>query len=166
MDFADLYRRYAQDVFRFAFFLSGNRQLAEDIAAETFARALTASDSIRPGSVKAYLLAIARNQFLDWTRTSGRTTSLSDEQRETVDPAPDAEAVTAGRLDLAATLEALQWLPERERAALLMSACDGLSHEQIAAALGCSVVAVKVRIHRARLHLRDLIAQRSTPSCT
>ena len=35
MDFADLYTRYAQDVFRFAYFLSGNRELAEDIAAET-----------------------------------------------------------------------------------------------------------------------------------
>ena len=38
MDFADLYACYAQDVFRFALFLSGRRELAEDIAAETFAR--------------------------------------------------------------------------------------------------------------------------------
>ena len=59
MDFTDLYSRYAQDVFRFALFLSGNRALAEDIAAETFARALTAGDRIRPCSVKAYLLAPA-----------------------------------------------------------------------------------------------------------
>ena len=41
MDFAELYSRYAQDVFRFAYYLSGTRELAEDIAAETFARALT-----------------------------------------------------------------------------------------------------------------------------
>jgi len=164
MDFTDLYSRYAQDVFRFALFLSGNRALAEDIAAETFARALTAGDRIRPGSVKAYLLAVARNLFLDWTRTQGRATSLSDEHLEAADLMPNPEVVAAGRLDLEAMLAALQHLPERERAALLMSAWDGLPHEQIAAALGCSISAVKVRIHRARLRLRHLTAERSTPS--
>jgi RNA polymerase sigma-70 factor (ECF subfamily) len=56
----------------------------------------------------------------------------------------------------------LQKVPERERAALLMAAVEGLPHEQIAAALGCSVAAIKVRIHRARLRLRRLMtAQRS-----
>jgi RNA polymerase sigma-70 factor (ECF subfamily) len=162
MDFADLYTRYAQDVFRFAYFLSGNRELAEDIAAETFARALTVGEGIQPGSVKAYLLAVARNLFLDWTRTQGRTTSLSDAQLEAVDLTPGPDTIAAGRLDLEATRAILQRLPERERAALIMSACDGLPQEQIAAALGCSVAAVKVRIHRARLRLRHLIAQGRT----
>jgi RNA polymerase sigma-70 factor (ECF subfamily) len=164
MDFAALYTRYAQEVFRFAFFLSGNRELAEDIAAETFARALTAGERIRPGSVKAYLLAVARNLFLDWARTQGRATSLSEEHLETADLRPNPELVAASRSDLEAMLAALQQLPEGERAALLMSAWDGLPYEQIAAALGCSISAVKVRIHRARLHLRQLTAARSTPS--
>ena len=54
MDFGALYSRYAQGVFRFALsLLPGNRELAGDIAAETFARALTVGDNIRPGSVKA-----------------------------------------------------------------------------------------------------------------
>ena len=158
MDFADLYGRYSQDVFRFSYFLSGNRELAEDIAAETFARALTAKDPLRPGSVKAYLLAIARNLFLDWVRVQGRTTSLSQEHLHTPDGKPDPETIAAGRLDLAATLEALQQMPEGERAALLMAGVDGLSCEQIAAALSCSVAAVKVRVHRARLRLRELTA--------
>jgi RNA polymerase sigma-70 factor, ECF subfamily len=164
MDFADLYTRHAQSVFRFAYFLSGNRELAEDIAAETFARALTARNHIRPGSVKAYLLAVARNLFLDWTRTQGRMRSLLEEDLDAADPTPDPEEVTAARLDLEATQEALQHLPERERAALLMAAVGGLPHEQIAASLGCSVPAIKLRIHRARVRLRHLIAQRSTTS--
>ena len=70
MDFADLYARYAQDVFRFAYFLSGNRELAEDIAAETFSRALVAGDSIRPGTVKGYLLAVAPT--CSWTGCADR----------------------------------------------------------------------------------------------
>ena len=72
MDFADLYTRYAQDVFRFAYYLSGNQALAEDIAAETFARALTATTGVQAGSMKAYLLAIARNLFLDQVRADRR----------------------------------------------------------------------------------------------
>lgn len=151
--------------FRFALFLSGRRELAEDIAAETFVRALTIGDKVRPGSVKAYLLAVARNLFLDWARAQGRMTSISDEDCDPVDPAPDAETATASRLDLETTLDALQRLPEGERAALLMSSYDGLPYEQIAAALGCSVAAVKVRIHRARLRLRSLLPERRTSSC-
>jgi RNA polymerase sigma-70 factor (ECF subfamily) len=163
MDFADLYRRHSQDVFRFSYFLSGNRQLAEDIASETFTRALTANDHLQPGSVKAYLLAIARNLFLDLIRTQGRTTSLSQEHLEIPDATPDPEAVAAGRLDLSATLHALQQIPEGERAALLLAGVDGLAYDQIAVALDCSVAAVKVRVHRARVRLRQLTAQRSTP---
>jgi RNA polymerase sigma-70 factor (ECF subfamily) len=122
MDFADLYTRHAQSVFRFAYLLSGNRELAEDIAAETFARALTARNHIQPGSVKAYLLAVARNLFLDWTRAQGRMRPLLDEDLDAADPTPDPEEVTAARLDLEATQDALQHVPERERAALLMAA--------------------------------------------
>ena len=162
--FADLYGRYAQDVFRFAYYLSGNRDLADDIAAETFARALTASVDIRPGGVKAYLLAIARNLFLDSVRMQSRTTALAEGDFDAVDPGASPEAIAAGRLDLEATREAMLRLPERERAALLMATVEGLPYEQIAAALGCSISAVKVRIHRARLHLRQLMAYRSASS--
>jgi RNA polymerase sigma-70 factor, ECF subfamily len=162
MDFADLYKRYSQDVFRFAYFLSGNRELAEDIASETFVRALAVRDQLQSGSLKAYLLAIARNLFLDFTRTQGRIAPLSEAHDDTPDDAPDPEAIAASRLDLGATMQALQQMPEGERAALLMAGVDGLPHEEIAAALGCSTAAVKVRIHRARLRLRQLTAQRSS----
>jgi RNA polymerase sigma-70 factor (ECF subfamily) len=59
-------------------------------------------------------------------------------------------------MQLRAVLTALQQLPEADRAALLMRAQDGMSHEEIAATLGLSVVAVRVRIHRARLALNTL----------
>src|SRR5262245_22309458 len=119
MDFADLYHRYAQDVFRFAFYLSGNRTLAEDIAAETFARALTARAEVNPGSLKAYLFAIARNQFLDTVRVDGRTTPLAGEHLSVAATASSPEAVAAGRLDLDGLRHALLQVPEHERAALI-----------------------------------------------
>jgi RNA polymerase sigma-70 factor (ECF subfamily) len=164
MDFASLYRQYAGDVFRFAYFLSGNRALAEDIAAETFARALTTGDRIQTRTVKAYLLRIARNLFVDAVRRDSRLAHLTGSEDELSDPAPDPEAVTRSPMELELTWQALATLSEGERSALLMSAVTGLSHEEIAAALDCSIPAVKVRIHRARLRLRQLTARGSTSS--
>ena len=47
MDFRDLYDRYSGDVHRFSLFLSGNEAMAEDLTAETFARALLRRDDLR-----------------------------------------------------------------------------------------------------------------------
>jgi RNA polymerase sigma-70 factor (ECF subfamily) len=58
-----------------------------------------------------------------------------------------------GRERLEAVLHVLGQLPEGERAALLLRLDQGLSYEEIAAALGISTGAAKVRVHRARLKL-------------
>ncbi len=162
MDFADLYTRYAQDVFRFAYYLSGNQALAEDIAAETFARALTATTGVQAGSMKAYLLAIARNLFLDQVRADRRSTPLEEAHLNLAASDATPETTATGRLDVEALRGALLTLPEHERAALLMATVDGLPHDEIAAVLGCTRAAVKVRIHRARLHLRQHLGHERT----
>lgn len=71
------------------------------------------------------------------------------------DTQADSHTVVAGKLELQAVLSRLQRLPEADRAALLMSAVDGIPYEDIARSLGLSVAAVKSKIHRARLALVD-----------
>ena len=63
-DFAGVYRRHAADVFRYALFLCGDRTRAEDIVSETFVRVWGARERVELTTVRAYLLAIARNVFL------------------------------------------------------------------------------------------------------
>jgi RNA polymerase sigma-70 factor (ECF subfamily) len=164
-DFHALYERHARVVQRFAFYLCADRARAEDIAAETFARAWTGSDEIRTSTVKAFLFAIVRNLVREGARKFGRESGSlgaradgrAVELEEAIpDSKPGPVAAADGRLELRAVLAALQKLPESDRAALLMRAQDGMSHEEIAAALGLSVVAVRVRIHRARLELNAL----------
>ena len=92
MTFSELYERYSADVFRFALFLSGDRAAAEDIAAETFARALVARQPIREGTVKAYLLAIARNLYRDGLRRQARLIPMTDDHEEHADPSPPPDA--------------------------------------------------------------------------
>jgi RNA polymerase sigma-70 factor, ECF subfamily len=153
IDVAAVYDRYAKDVYRFALYLCGNRAQAEDIASETFARAWIARDQIRVGTVKAYLLMIARNLYRDGRRRDWRAEELDAAQR---DPGPDPETAAGDRAALDRVLIALAQLPEPDRAALLLSAQEGMTSEEIAAALGLSVPAVKVKIHRARLRLNEL----------
>jgi RNA polymerase sigma-70 factor (ECF subfamily) len=161
MDFLELYERYARDVHRFALFLSGNPALAEDLTAETFARALVAKGDLRVDTVKAYLLAIARNLYRDLQRRDRRLVSL-DEAPERVDPATPPDAATEDRLRLEKTLEAVQLLSQGEREALVLAVDRELSYERIAAILGCSVPAVKVRVHRARARLKSILNKERT----
>lgn len=152
-EFEDLYRRHAPDVLRFALYLTGDRAEAEDIASETFVRVFTSFDRLRLPTVKGYLFTIARNLHRQGWRGQSRRSSLDGDVSDQA-PGPDAQA--EGRDQLARVLGALQQLPEPDRAAVLMRAQDGMSYEEIAAALGLSVAAAKVKVHRARVRLAAL----------
>jgi len=150
-DFSSIYERYSRDVYRFALYLSGDAALAQDITAETFARAWAVHDGIRVGSVKAYLLMIARNLFRDGRRRPVQV-QLPD-FADVRDGAASPEAAAEACQDLRSVLGALRALPELDRAILLMATLEGLSHEAVGAAVGLSTAAVKVRVHRARVTL-------------
>jgi len=152
-DFEQLYERYARDVYRFAVYLSGNTAQAEDIASETFVRVWTARDRLRAVSVKAYLFTIARNLYNDGRRRDSRQVNLPE---GLLDPSPGPDVEARDRQALAVVLRALQAIPEVDRAALLMRAQDGLPYDEIAEALGLSLAAVRVKVHRARLRIADL----------
>jgi RNA polymerase sigma-70 factor, ECF subfamily len=156
-DFEALYQKYAQDVFRFAFFLSGNRADAEDIASETFVRAWNAPGGIRQSTVKAYLLVIARNCYLQGLRRSGRHSPL---ERDFADPQQAPHDSAEQRAELEQVMRDLQQLPEVDRTALLLSAAEEMSYDQIAETLGLSLGAVKTKIHRARIRLEQARTQR------
>ena len=152
-DFEDLYERYAKDVYRFALYLSGRPAQAEDITSETFVRVFTSRDTIRTATVKAYLFAIARNLHIDARRWGKHEAELKG---EILDRSPGPQLQAESRESLTIVLEALQTLPEKDRAALLMRAQDGMPYEEIAAALGISLAAAKVKVHRARFRITQL----------
>ena len=151
--FSALYKKYAPDVYHFALYLSGERGEAEDITSETFVRAWASSEPIRMATVKGYLFTIARNLFLQGLRKKSRHVAPDEELRDSqASPYEQAEQ----KAELLAVLAGLQKLPEIDRAALLMRAFDEMPYEEIARALGISLAAVKVKIHRARLALADI----------
>jgi RNA polymerase sigma-70 factor, ECF subfamily len=149
-DFSELYRKHAGDVHRFALFLSGDPALADDILSETFIRLWHARSRVDLATVKGYLLAIARNLFLAERRHARRMTTLDERARDT-QAGPDRRAHS--HIELQAVLTALQTLPEIDRAAVLLRAEEGMSYEEVAATLGLSPAAARVKVHRARLKL-------------
>lgn len=153
VNFEDLYRRHADDVFRFACWLcGGDRAEAEDVVSETFLRAWTNDQRIEVSTVKGYLFTIARNVLLNRNRRRRPGTSHTlAAQADTTSPGPARAAEQ--RDELAAAMAAVQALPEAERAALLLRAQHEMPYDEIARTLGISLAAAKVNVHRARLRL-------------
>ena len=151
-DFSEIYERNAADVYRFSLYLTGNHAVAEDLTSETFVHALCGRTELRVDTVKAYLFAIARNLYRDGMKRQSRQ-SPSGKSPEQPDSSPSADRAIEDRQTLAAVLRAMQELPATLREALVLSVDHDLRHDQIAAILGCSTAAVKVRVHRARLQL-------------
>jgi RNA polymerase sigma-70 factor (ECF subfamily) len=154
-DFHELYSRYARDVHRFALYLSCDPALADDLTSEAFLRAWSSVTPIREATVKAYLFTIVRNLYLQEVRRSSRHVELTDAVGGSTDDGPDERLDR--RAKLAVVLRALRELAEVDRAALLMRTHDRMPYEEIAQALHLSVSSAKVKVHRARLKLAQLI---------
>ena len=151
-EFEQVVRAYASDLFRYLYWLSRDRALAEDLVQETFARAWAGWQGQRDEkAVKAWLYTIARNEHA----------RLYERKRLDIDPEAELDALVAapGR-DPALALDlrkAFAALPEAFRDCLLLQVLGGLSSAEIAAASGSSEEAVNMRLSRARRALRDVL---------
>jgi RNA polymerase sigma factor (sigma-70 family) len=139
------YEEHAQAVYGYLLGQCRNPQMAEDLMQDTFIKATRASAGFRGGSPRAWLLAIARTTFLDAVRR--RRELPVDEPPERAVTDPDVSAVQTVRAVLAG-------LPEAQRSALILRDELDLPYEEVAAALGKSLAATKVLIHRGRAAFR------------
>jgi RNA polymerase sigma-70 factor (ECF subfamily) len=155
---SDLYRQHAPGLYRFALRLTGDPAAAEDLVAETFVVAVAGGGPAEPPSACAFLFGTLRNLALHGRRTAARRPAAAAALLDELASPIDLERTTAARHALAAALQDLQALPEETRAALLLRA-EGLPYEAVAALLGTSAGAAKVRVHRARV---ALAARRTT----
>jgi len=150
LSFQDLYDYYANDVYRFTFWLSGDGYEAEDITSETFIRAWTSNNSIRTETLKAYLFTIARNLYLERQRKRKREVILEDTHS---DPNPGPDKLVEYRLEIQRIQKVLQVLPEVDRAAFILRVQHELPYDEIARILELSLSATKVKVHRIRKKL-------------
>jgi RNA polymerase sigma factor (sigma-70 family) len=149
--FEEIVRRYRKPLDRFAAAIVGGR--SEDVTQDAFSKALlalrgtTAEIELRP-----WLYRIVRNTALNDLRDRAPAT---EELGEAIPGRRSAAVEAERREEIAELMERLRALPEPQRAAIVMREREGLSHEEIAAALGISGGAARQTIHRARTTLRD-----------
>jgi RNA polymerase sigma-70 factor (ECF subfamily) len=158
LTFEELYVAYSPDVYRFATWLSGNVDDAEDITAETFTRAWMNFAIIRTETLKAYLFTIARNIYLESLRKHRHNEILQDSHPD-FHPTLENVLETQGEVDqIHATLLTLT---EIDRSAFLMRVQYDLSYAEIARVLQLSEGAAKVKVHRVRKMLFTMQSKRS-----
>lgn len=160
LNFKNLYETYAPDVYRFAYWLSGDKTEAEDITSETFIRAWAKRSTVRTETLKAYLFTIARNIYLSHQRKGKHQVVLEDVHP---DPAPGPDRSAVSRSELKRALMILETMPEIDRAAFIMRVQHELPYIEIARVLGLSLTAAKVKVHRIRKKLLNDRIEREVP---
>ena len=159
----DVVRDHSARVYRLAYRLTGNTHDAEDLTQEVFVRVFRSLSSYTPGTFEGWLHRITTNLFLDMARRRQRIRfeGLGDETAARLGDGgrSPADAFDDRHLDgdIQAALKALA--PEY-RAAVILCDIEGLSYEEIAAALGIKLGTVRSRIHRGRAQLRAALEHR------
>jgi RNA polymerase sigma-70 factor, ECF subfamily len=168
--FEELVRRYDRNVFRIANHITQNREDAEDVVQDAFLKAYSNLAQFQ-GQSKFYtwLVRIAVNEALMRLRRRRpeRMVSLDEDvkteddsvPREVADWSPNPEQLY-GQGELKDILtKTIQGLPASFRTVFVLRDVEGLSTEETADALNLSIPAVKSRLLRARLQLRDRLSK-------
>lgn len=157
--FDALYRETSARVFAFFMVMTGDKARAEDLCQVTYMKLHRARAGYLAGSpVIPWLMAIARNAFIDEHRRRGRSkvrVTTSGDLPEMVDPA----SLQVREHGLKEAIDrAVDALSPGQREAFVLTKHTGLSPRDAARVLGTTETAVKLRVHRAYLALREALA--------
>ena len=152
--FAELYRRYVTQVYRYHIVHIGNVKDAEDLTSQTF---MAAMDGIaryrREGTFAAWLMGIARRQMAQFFRRR-KTEMPLDEVSNLPAALMPVDLMVSRRISFQQAREALKKLSEERAEAIILCVFSGLSLADTARTLGKSEAAVKMLISRGLQDLR------------
>ena len=171
--FEELMNKYERKVYGIAYRMTGNREDAEEVLQEAFLSVYKSLGRFKgKSSFSTWLYRIAVNAALMKLRKKKIDTVSLDEPvvsddgdrliREAVDWTTPEELVERKRL-MEVISEAIDSLPETYRVIILLRDREGLSNSEVARVLKTSVPAVKSKLHRARMHLRNRLAEHLSP---
>ncbi len=150
--FAQVVHRYWPRLFRWLYHLTHDRHLAEDIAQETFLKALAHLGRFRVGTnFRAWLFCIGHNAFANAHRARSRRRAALPDDLPAREPGPVERACS--REAMAGLAEAVDRLPNDFKAALLLRVEEGLSFRQIAGVMDITEETARWRVFKARQKL-------------
>ena len=168
--FDSLIRKYEERAYQYAHRLTSNPEEASDIVAEAFVRVFNALKNFKgQSSFSTWLYRILTNCYLDHRKRERNRQHQSLEaslrldggevQMQVEDQAPRADEIVEQNEREQAVQAALGHMPEYQQVMLVMYHIEALSYEDISDALDLPIGTVKSRLNRARLALRDRLAQ-------
>jgi len=164
--FQQLFEKHVGGVVRFAAQLVGTWARAEEVAQEVFLQVYRTRARYAPRArFKTWLYRMVTNACLSERRRAehrsrvvardGMPEAGEDPARAVDPPVCSSEDAAMSRETVERIRTGLALLPPQQRAALLLARVEGLSYEEVAESLSCSVSAVKSLVHRATVALRD-----------
>ncbi len=161
--FSELVQRYGHSVLGYLYHMTGNRDQAEDLFQETFKKVHEKGHTFRGEHFKSWLFTIATRTAIDAGRRRRRANTISLNQEVDCGPqdGPTLAAVTVAEdaPDPAEEMireeqkmqvrQAIEALPVRQRATLVLAYYQQLSYREVARVLGCSIGTVKTQMSRA-----------------
>lgn len=149
-------RHYARAV-NLAYRFLGDKDLAEDVAMDAFARVYESRRAFRGTSkFTTYLHRVLINLSINASRHKDRLSVQDGEQLEMIPSPGDDPAVVAVRTEVAcAVRDAVLALPERQRLALILTRYQEMSYQEAAEAMRISVGALESLLHRAKQSMRE-----------
>ncbi len=156
----ELIRRHHRAVYGYLRHMGADEATAEDLTQETFTRAWQAVERLRAaGSLRAWLLRIARNEFLQLVRRARPAAHGPIALPETADPGPGGHEVVAIHERDSLLRRAVRSLDVEQREVIALHYFEDLSLREISAVLEIPAGTVKSRLHRALERLRELLGQ-------
>jgi RNA polymerase sigma factor (sigma-70 family) len=162
--FEAIFRQHQRAIYGWILRIVRDSAAAEDLTIETFMRIHRACDRFDPTrAFEPWARRIATRVALDWLRARPPEAELDKDVAANLTASPAADPGIAAEIRQKTT-QAFARLPPRLRSAAVLSLVEEQPHKDIAAALGISVTAAKLRVFRAvRLLRKDLVRQGITP---
>jgi len=154
-DFSLLYFKYVKKIYRYIYYKTQHRESAEDLTSQTFIKALEKIRSFDPEKslFSTWLYAIARNNVIDFYRTSKNNYDINDvwDLRDDSDIARDADL----KAKLQKVEKYIKKLDPEQREIVMLRVWDGMSHKEIAGILGKSEASCKMMFSRTIRSLKN-----------
>ena len=162
--FGVLIRLTQRRLFNFAFLMTGQSETAEDLCQETYLKAFEAIQSVtEPQGTVAWLYRILKNLATDRFRSHSYKNEIASEE---IDQMVDERASDSIRERILEAREVLQCLEPEDRFLILAVHLEGYSYREAADAVELTEDAVRLRLHKARKRMTEILAQRETNSLT
>ena len=167
----ELYDRYGRLVYSLVFQVVGDSGTAEEVSQEVFLQIWNKAGTYHAeqGKVATWLTSVARHKAIDSLRRKGarpeghQVEFEGDDESDLVDPVGVEEQVELSQRSLAVR-QAISHLPPDQKKALAMAYFKGMTHQEVADAIGEPLGTIKTRIRLGMLKLRQLLETEDTPS--